>query len=48
MTLIDGILAAKNNGFISLEIEGVSKIVINCFNKKSSALCSIRVLMKDI
>ena len=45
MTLRDGILAAKNNGFISLEIEDVSKIVIDCFNKQTSALC---LLMKDI
>ena len=45
----DDILAAKNNGFDSLEIEGdYSKIVIDCFNKMINAPCSIRVLMKDI
>ena len=48
MTLRDGILASKNNGFVSLEIEGDSKIVIDCFNKMISAPCSIRVLMEDI
>ena len=32
MTLRDDILVAKNNRFLSLEIEGDSKKVINCFN----------------
>ena len=41
MALRDGILAAKNNGFLSLEIEGDSKIVIDCYNKRISVPCSI-------
>ena len=49
MVLRDGILAAKNNGFLSLEnIEGNSKIVIDCFNKRINVPCSIRVLIEDI
>ena len=48
LALRDDILAAKNNGFVSLEIEGDWKIVIDCFNKKISAPCSIRALMEDI
>ena len=36
MTLRDVILAVKNNGFLNLEIEGDSKIVIDCFNKRIS------------
>ena len=32
-TLRNGMLAVKNNGFLNLEIEGDSKIVINCYNK---------------
>lgn len=34
MTLRDDMLAAKNNRFLNLEIEGDSKIVIDCCNKK--------------
>ena len=34
MVLRDGVLATKNNGFLTLEIEGDSKIVIDCCNKK--------------
>ena len=34
MVLRDGVLATKNNGFLTLEIEGDSKIVIDCYNKK--------------
>ena len=48
MTLRDGILAAKNNGFLSLEIEGDLNIVIDCSNKMISVPCSIRILMEDI
>ena len=38
MTLIDGILAVKNNGFVSLEIEGDSKIIIYCLIRRSVSL----------
>ena len=48
MTLRDGILAIKNNGFLRLEMEGDSKIVIDCFNKRIDVRCSIRILMVDI
>ena len=48
MALRYGILAAKNNDFLSLEIEGDSKIVIDCYNKRISVPCSIKVLMEDI
>ena len=44
MALRDGILAAKNNGFLSLEIEGDSKIVIDSYNKRISVPCSIKIL----
>ena len=30
MTLRDGILADKNNGFLSLEIEGASQVLVDC------------------
>ena len=29
MTLKDGVLAVKNNGFLYLEMEGDSKVIIN-------------------
>ena len=48
MALRDDMLAAKNDGFLSLEIEGDSKIVVGCSNKMISASCSIRILMEDI
>ena len=48
MTLRDGILVAKNNGFLNLEIESDSKIVIDYFNKMISVPCSIKILMENI
>ena len=42
------ILAVNNNGFLSLEIEGDSKIIIDCFNKRISVSYSSRILMKNI
>ena len=48
MTLTDDILAVKNNGFLSLQIESESKIVIYCFNKRINISCSIWIFMKDI
>ena len=34
MALRHGILATKNNGFLNLKIEGNSKVIIDCYNKK--------------
>ena len=48
MTLRDDMLAAKNNRFLNLEIEGDSKIVIDYCNKNSNILNSIMLLMEDI
>ena len=48
MTLRDGILDAKNKGYSIVEIEGNSKIVINCYNKRINIPSSIMLLMKDI
>ena len=36
MTLRDGILATKNKDLLVLEMEGDSKAVIDCYNKKIS------------
>ena len=41
-------MVAKNNGFLLLKVECDSKSIIDCFNKRTSVLCSIWVLMKDI
>ena len=48
MTLRNCVLAKKDNCFVNLEIEGNSKVVIYCYNKKSSLLSSIILLMKDV
>ena len=48
MALKDDMLAAKNNEFLNLQIEGDSKIVIDCYNKKSNIPSSIMLLMEDI
>ena len=45
--LRDGILAAIYNSFSNLDIEGDSKVVIDCYNKKSSSPSSIILLMED-
>ena len=34
MTLRDGILTVKNNGFLNLDIEGDFKIVVDSYNRK--------------
>ena len=44
----DGMLAAKRNSFLNLEIEGDSKIVIDCYNKMINIPSSILLLMEDI
>ena len=43
MILRDKLLVNKNNGF-----EGDSKIVIDCYNKKSNISNSFPLLMKNI
>ena len=46
MALRDGVLTTTNNGgFSNLEIERDYKIIINCYNKKSSLVSSINFLM---
>ena len=42
------VLTLKNIGFLNLEIEGYSKIVINCFYKRINVPYSIMILMKNI
>ena len=48
MTLRDDVSVIKNNEFLNLEIEGDSKIIIDCNNKKNNIHSSIMLLMKDI
>ena len=48
MSLRDGILATRNKGYSNLEIEGDSKIVIDCHNKMINIPSSIMVLMEKI
>ena len=48
MSFRDGILAAKNKGYSNLEIEGDSKIVIDCHNKMINIPSSIMVFMEEI
>ena len=46
--LRDVILATKNKGFLDLEIEGDSKIIMDCYNKKINPHSFIMLLMVDI
>ena len=48
MMLKDGMLAIKKNGFLNLEIEGDSKIVIDYYNKKINIPSYILLLIEDI
>lgn len=48
MALRDSNLATKDNGFLNLEIEGDSRVVIDCYNKKSSLPNSIIRIMVDV
>ena len=41
IALKDGMFATKRKGFLNLEIEGDSKIVIDCYNKKINIPSSI-------
>ena len=46
-SLRDGILTAKNKGYSNLEIKGDSKIVVDCYNKRTNILSSIMLLIED-
>ena len=48
MALRDDILIVKNKGYSNLEIQGGSKIVIDCYNKIINIPSSIILLMEDI
>ena len=48
MALRNDILAAKNKGYSNIEIEGDSKIVIDCYNKIINIPSSIMLVMEDI
>ena len=48
MILRDGILAVKSNGFLDLEVEDDSKIIVDCYNKKINIHSFILLLMDDI
>ena len=48
MTLRYGMLTTKRKGFLNLEIEGDSKIEIDCYNKMINIHCSILLLMENI
>ena len=48
MTLRDGILAVKNIGFLNLDIEGNSKIVVDSHSRKIIIHVFIMLLMEDI
>ena len=41
-------VSGQEKGFLNLEIEGDSKIVIDCYNKRINILGSILLLMEDI
>ena len=44
----DGFLVAIYNGFTNLEIKEGSKVIIDCYNRRSSSPSSIILLMEDI
>ena len=48
MALRDGVLTIRLNGFFNLEIEGDSKVIINCYKQKRSLPSLIILLTKDI
>ena len=49
IALRDGVLIVAYNGFFNLEIEGDSKVIIDCCNKNNNNLpSSIIILMEDI
>ena len=48
VALRDDVLAIIYNGFINLKIEGISKVIIDCYNSRSSSPNSIILLIEDI
>ena len=44
----DGVIAAIYNGFTNLEIERDSKVIMDCYNRRSNSPNSIILLMEDI
>ena len=48
VALRDDILTVIYNDFINFQIEGDFKVIINCYNRRSSSPSSIVPLMKDI
>ena len=44
----DDVLAIIYNDFINLKIEGISKVIIDCYNIRNSSPNSIILLIKDI
>ena len=48
MALRDGVLVAKNNEFLNLQIECYLKVKINYYNKKIIILNLITLLVKDV
>ena len=48
VALRDGVLAVRLNDLFNLEIERDFKVIINCYNRKSSLHSLIILLMKDI
>ena len=46
VVLRDGVPAAIYNGFTNLEIEGDSKVIINCYNRRSSSLVQLFYLWR--
>ena len=48
VALRDGVIAAICNGFTILEIEGDSKEIIDCYNRRSNSLGSIILLIANI
>ena len=48
MALGDVMLIVNRKGFLNLDIEGDSKIMINYYNKKINITNSILLLMEDV
>ena len=48
MALRDVVLIVRLNGFFNLVIEGDSKVIRDCYNKKNNLPSSIIFVMKDI
>lgn len=48
LSLKNGILVAKSKGYSNLEMEGDSKVIIDCYNKRIAIPSSIMILKEDI